>query len=300
MRTLLTSLPGLNGRALRYLFGGVIVLCGSLLLFIQVAVLIDQTVQPQLLRALQGGLLCATGTAVGALPVLFMGELSGRWRDRLLGFGGGVMLAATVFSLLVPALEVAGEQGFTAWGAGALASIGLLLGAAALLGLGRVLAQRQSVGAAELQRGALTPGTLLFVIAIMLHNVPEGMAVGVAAGAGLSGADGLAIGIALQDVPEGLIVALVLASAGMGRGKAVLIGAASGLVEPLFAVLCAWLVGVSHMLLPWGLALAAGAMLFAVIHEIIPEAHGSGHAGDASLALVLGFCLMMVLDTALA
>ncbi|WFS19692.1 ZIP family metal transporter [Pseudomonas sp. 905_Psudmo1] len=300
MRTLLTSLPGLNGRALRYLFGGVIVLCGSLLLFIQVAVLIDQTVQPQLLRALQGGLLCATGTAVGALPVLFMGELSGRWRDRLLGFGGGVMLAATVFSLLVPALEVAGEQGFTAWGAGALASIGLLLGAAALLGLGRVLAQRQSVGAAELQRGALTPGTLLFVIAIMLHNVPEGMAVGVAAGAGLSGADGLAIGIALQDVPEGLIVALVLASAGMGRGKAVLIGAASGLVEPLFAVLCAWLVGVSHMLLPWGLALAAGAMLFAVIHEIIPEAHGSGHAGDASLALVLSFCLMMVLDTALA
>ena len=298
MRTLLTSLPGLNGRALRYLLGGVIVLCGSLLLFIQVAVLIDQTVQPQLLRALQGGLLCATGTAVGALPVLFMGELSGRWRDRLLGFGGGVMLAATVFSLLVPALEVAGEQGFTAWGAGALASIGLLLGA--LLGLGRVLAQRQSVGAAELQRGALAPGTLLFVIAIMLHNVPEGMAVGVAAGAGLSGADGLAIGIALQDVPEGLIVALVLASAGMGRGKAVMIGAASGLVEPLFAVLCAWLVGVSHMLLPWGLALAAGAMLFAVIHEIIPEAHGSGHAGDASLALVLGFCLMMVLDTALA
>ena len=300
MRTLLTSLPGLNGRALRYLLGGVIVLCGSLLLFIQVAVLIDQTVQPQLLRALQGGVLCATGTAVGALPVLFMGELSGRWRDRLLGFGGGVMLAATVFSLLVPALEVAGEQGFTAWGAGALASIGLLLGVAALLGLGRVLAQRQSVGAAELQRGALAPGTLLFVIAIMLHNVPEGMAVGVAAGAGLSGADGLAIGIALQDVPEGLIVALVLASAGMGRGKAVLIGAASGLVEPLFAVLCAWLVGVSHMLLPWGLALAAGAMLFAVIHEIIPEAHGSGHAGDASLALVLGFCLMMVLDTALA
>ncbi len=289
MRTLLTSLPGLNGRALRYLLGGVIVLCGSLLLFIQVAVLIDQTVQPQLLRALQGGLLCATGTAVGTLPVLFMGELSER-----------VMLAATVFSLLVPALEVAGEQGFTAWGAGALASIGLLLGVAALLGLGRVLAQRQSVGAAELQRGALAPGTLLFVIAIMLHNVPEGMAVGVAAGAGLSGADGLAIGIALQDVPEGLIVALVLASAGMGRGKAVLIGAASGLVEPLFAVLCAWLVGVSHMLLPWGLALAAGAMLFAVIHEIIPEAHGSGHAGDASLALVLGFCLMMVLDTALA
>jgi len=300
MRTLLTSLPGLNGRVFRYLLGGVILLCGGLLLFIQAVVMIDQAAQPQLLRALQGGLLCATGTAVGALPVLFMGELSQRWRDRLLGFGGGVMLAATVFSLLAPALEVAGEQGFSPWGAGMLASIGLLLGAAALLGLGRVLTQRQGVAEPARQQDGLAPGVLLFVVAIMLHNVPEGMAVGVAAGAGLSSADGLAIGIALQDVPEGLIVALVLASAGMGRGKAVLIGAASGLVEPLFAVLCAWLVGVSHMLLPWGLALAAGAMLFAVIHEIIPESHGNGYRADASLAVAVGFCLMMVLDTALA
>lgn len=116
MRTLLTSLPGVNSRVLRYLLGGVILLCGSLLLFIQAAVMVDQTIEPQLLRALQGGLLCATGTAVGALPVLFMGDLSQRWHDRLMGFGGGVMLAATVFSLLVPTLEVAGEQGFTPWG----------------------------------------------------------------------------------------------------------------------------------------------------------------------------------------
>lgn len=296
MRTLLTSLPGLNGRVLRYLLGGTILFCGGLLLFIQSAALIDQSVQPQLMRALQAGLLCATGTAVGALPVLFMGELSQRWRDSLLGFGGGVMLAATVFSLLTPALEVAGEQGFSPWGAGVMASIGVLLGAAALLGLGRLLQAREP--SPDLHAG-LAPGVLLFVIAIALHNVPEGMAVGVAAGAGLSGADGLAIGIALQDVPEGLIVALVLASAGMARGKAVLIGAASGLVEPLFAVLCAWLVNLSQVLLPWGLALAAGAMLFAVIHEIIPESHGNGHRGEASLALVLGFCVMMVLDTAL-
>lgn len=297
MRTLLTCFPGLHGRVFRYLLGGGILLCGGLLLFIQAAALIDQSVQPQLLRALQAGLLCATGTAVGALPVLFMGEISQRWRDSLMGFGGGVMLAATVFSLLIPALDVAGDQGFTPWSAGAMASMGLLLGAVALLGLGRLLAQRQSLP--DMQVG-LAPGVLLFVIAIMLHNVPEGMAVGVAAGAGLSGADGLAVGIALQDVPEGLIVALVLASAGMGRGKAVLIGAASGLVEPLFAVMCAWLVNVSHMLLPWGLALAAGAMLFAVVHEIIPESTGNGHRGDASLALAVGFCLMMVLDTALA
>lgn len=297
MRALLTFLPGLNGRVLRYFLGGGILSCGVLLLFIQAAALIEQSVQPQLMRAMQAGLLCATGTAVGALPVLFMGELSQRWRDSLLGFGGGVMLAATVFSLLVPALDVAGEQGFTPWGAGTLASIGLLLGALALLGLGRLLEERQCLSDSQ---AGLAPGVLLFVIAIMLHNVPEGMAVGVAAGAGLSGADGLAIGIALQDMPEGLIVALVLAGAGIGRGRSALIGAASGLVEPLFAVICAWLVSVAQVLLPWGLALAAGAMLFAVIHEIIPESQGGGNRGDVSLALALGFCVMMVLDTALA
>ena len=297
MRAPLTSLPSLNGRVLRYLLGGAILFCGGLLLFGQSAALIDQSVQPQLMRAMQAGLLCATGTALGALPVLFMGELSQRWRDSLLGFGGGVMLAATVFSLLTPALDVAAEQGFTPWGAGVMASIGLLLGAAALLGLGKLLEERRYLSDPQAGPG---PGALLFVIAIMLHNVPEGMAVGVAAGAGLAGAGGLAIGIALQNVPEGLIVALVLASAGVSRGKAVLIGAASGLVEPLFAVLCAWLVSVSQVLLPWGLALAAGAMLFAVIHEIIPESHGNGHRGDASLALTAGFCVMMVMDTALA
>lgn len=300
MRTLRTSLPGLDGRFFRYLIGGAILLCGGLLLFIQTAALVDQAVEPRLLRALQGGLLCATGTAVGASPVLFMNDLSDHWRARLLGFGGGVMLAAAVFSLLVPALDIAGEQGFTPWSAGSLVDIGLLVGAASLLGLGRVLARWQTSALVDQRQEGLTHGLLLFIIAIVLHNIPEGMAVGVAAGAGVSAAEGLAIGIALQDVPEGLIVALVLASAGMGRGASVLLGAASGLVEPLFAVLCAWVVGVSHTLLPWGLALAAGAMLLAVIHEVVPESQRQGHASEASLALAAGFCLMMLLDTALA
>lgn len=283
---------GRNGRFLRYLLGGAIFFCGGLLLLVQVLVLIDHGAQPRLSQALQAGLLCASGTALGAFPVLFMKTLSARTRDTLLGFGAGVMLAATVFSLLVPALDVARGQGFTAWGAGTLASIGLLLGAAAMRLLGRMLAQRQG------EQG-LASGILLFVIAIIVHNVPEGMAVGVAAGAGLSGADGLAIGIALQDVPEGLIVALGLVSAGMARGKAVLIGVASGLVEPVFALLCAWLMGISQVLLPWGLALAAGAMLFVVVHEIVPESQRGAHASDACLALAVGFCLMMLLDTAL-
>lgn len=293
MQTTQTAWSGLNGRFFRYLLGGAILFCGSLLLLIQAVALLDHGAQPRLLLALQAGLLCASGTALGALPVLFMGSLSLRMRDTLLGFGAGVMLAATVFSLLVPALDVAREQGFTAWGAGMLACIGLLLGVAAMCLLGRLLAQRQG-------EQTLASGLILFVIAITAHNIPEGMAVGVAAGAGLSGADGLAIGIALQDVPEGLIVALGLASAGMARGKAVLIGVASGLVEPLFAVLCAWLVGVSQILLPWGLALAAGAMLFVVVHEIVPESQRQGHGREASLALAAGFCLMMLLDTALA
>ncbi|WP_277372837.1 ZIP family metal transporter [Pseudomonas sp. AA-38] len=284
---------GRNGRIFRYLLGGTILFCGGLLLLIQALVLLDQGAQPRLLQALQAGLLCASGTALGALPVLCMGNLSARMRDSLLGFGAGVMLAATVFSLLVPALEVAREQGFSAWGAGALTSIGVLLGGVAMHLLGRRLAQRHG-------EQSLASGLILFVIAITAHNVPEGMAVGVAAAAGLSGAQGLAIGIALQDMPEGLIVALGLASAGMARSKAVLIGVASGLVEPLFAVLCAWLVGISQLLLPWGLALAAGAMLFVVIHEVVPESQREGHASEASLALAAGFCLMMVLDTALA
>nr|WP_043309216.1 ZIP family metal transporter [Pseudomonas sp. ML96] len=288
-----------GGRTLRYLIGFSVVLLGCSLLLVQATSIAEQTIEPQIWRALQGGLLCALGTALGAVPVLFMRSISTRFADTLLGFGGGVMLAATVFSLLIPALAAAEELGFSPWGAGFLASFGLLLGAGALFGLGRCLPEVQMRAAnGELQ--ALAPNVLLFVVAIVLHNIPEGMAVGVSAGAGLQGADTLAMGIALQDLPEGLIIALVLAGGGMGRGKALLIGAASGLVEPLFAVLCAWLVGVSALLLPWGLALAAGAMLFAVVHEIIPESHRKGYATEASMGLAGGFCLMMVLDTALA
>ena len=145
----------------------------------------------------------------------------------------------------------------------------------------------------------IAPRIWLFVIAIVAHNIPEGMAVGVSAGGGMPDADSLAMGIALQDVPEGLVIALVLAGAGMSRVKAFLIGAASGLVEPVFAVLCAWLVNLAEVLLPLGLALAAGAMLLVVTQEVIPESRRNGHEKLASLGLCVGFCLMMVMDTAL-
>ncbi|TQM10540.1 ZIP family zinc transporter [Pseudoxanthomonas sp. 3HH-4] len=245
--------------------------------------------------ALRGGALCAAATAIGALPVLVMRTIPQRLADGLLGFGAGVMLAATAFSLVLPGLAAAETQGFSPWSAAGLVSVGILLGAFALLALDRGLVDDPL----DAQRRLVPSRVMLFVLAIVLHNIPEGMAVGVAAGGALSGAAGLAIGIALQDVPEGLVVALVLATAGMARSKAVFLGALSGVAEPLAAIPSAWAVGISSVLLPWGLAFAAGAMLIAVGYSVIPESNRHGHGGIASFGLALGFCLMMVLDTAL-
>jgi zinc transporter, ZIP family len=246
-------------------------------------------------RALRGGALCALATALGAMPVWVVKRLPQQLADGLLGFGAGVMLAATAFSLILPGLDAAGRAGYSAWGAAGLISAGVMLGALALLALDRGVVDDPR----DANRHLVPSRVILFVLAIVLHNVPEGMAVGVAAGGGLSGAEGLAMGISLQDIPEGLVVALILAGAGMARSKAVFIGALSGVAEPAAAVLSAWAVGVSSLLLPWGLAFAAGAMLIAVGHSVIPESNRHGHGTTASLGLALGFCLMMALDTAL-
>ncbi len=258
-------------------------------------------VQPGLQRAdglgqaLRGGALCALATALGALPVLVVRSIPQRLADGLLGFGAGVMLAATAFSLVLPGLAAAGRAGYSDWGAAVLVGAGIMLGASTLLALDRVLVDDPM----DRQRHLVPARVVLFVLAIALHNVPEGMAVGVAAGGHLRGAEGLAMGIALQDVPEGLVVALILAGAGMARSKAVFIGALSGVAEPLAAVPSAWAVGISSLLLPWGLAFAGGAMLIAVGHSVIPESNRHGHGAIASLGLAIGFCLMMALDTAL-
>nr|WP_298134190.1 ZIP family metal transporter [uncultured Pseudoxanthomonas sp.] len=246
-------------------------------------------------RALRGGGLCALATALGAIPVWVVKHLQQQLADGLLGFGAGVMLAATAFSLVLPGLDAAGRAGYSAWGAAGLVSAGVLLGALALLALDRGVVDDPR----DAKRDLVPSRVVLFVLAIVLHNVPEGMAVGVAAGGGLRGAEGLAMGIALQDIPEGLVVALILASAGMARSKAVFIGALSGVAEPVAAVLSAWAVSVSSLLLPWGLAFAAGAMLIAVSHSVIPESNRHGNGAIASLGLAIGFCLMMALDTAL-
>ncbi len=283
-------------RLFRLAIGTVLLLAGMALLGAQGLTWLD--LEPRLMRALEGGAICALGTALGAVPVLVIRNMPIMVSDGLLGFGAGVMLAATAFSLIVPGLEAAEGLGFSSWGAAGLISTGIVLGALCLFTVDYSVSKGSSVGGTADHPG-IAPRIWLFVIAIVAHNIPEGMAIGVSAGGGLSEADSLAIGIALQDVPEGLVIAMVLAGAGMSRGKAFLIGAASGLVEPLFAVLGAWLVGIAEQLLPFGLALAAGAMLLVVTHEIIPESRLNGHNKIASLGLIVGFCLMMAMDTAL-
>ena len=258
---------------------------------------------PVLWNALLGGSVAALATALGTLPVVFSQKLPERLQDTLFGFGAGVMLAACAFSLIIPGLDAAkniGVFGGGSWAAGGVIGAAILLGGVVLMVMDRVLPHEHFIKGREGQSAKQLRRTWLFVFAIALHNVPEGLAIGVGY-AGNNGlrADALATGIAIQDVPEGLVVAVALLAAGYKRWFAVVIGMASGLVEPLGAVLGAAVVGHSALLLPWGLGFAAGAMLFVISHEIIPESHRKGHEAFATSGLMLGFVLMMLLDTAL-
>ena len=255
---------------------------------------------PRMAGALAGGLVAAAATALGTLPVALSQRFSARAYDAMLGFGAGVMLAATSFSLVVPALRVAREQGQGPWGAGLLVGSGLLLGAAALLAIDRFVPHEHFIKGLEGPHARALKRAWLFVFAISLHNMPEGLAIGVAYGGSDGvGARALATGISIQDVPEGLVVALALRSVGYGRPLSVLLGVVSGLVEPVFAVLGAALMVLSVQILPWGLAAAGGAMLYVISHEIIPESHRRGSELFATTGLMLGFVTMMLLDTAL-
>lgn len=261
---------------------------------------------PVVWQALLGGSMAALATALGTLPVLFSQRLSDRVQDTFLGFGAGVMLAASAFSLILPGLDAArnaGAWGGGPWGAGGVMGAAILLGALALMALDKVLPHEHFIKGREgagLSAARKLRRTWLFVLAIALHNLPEGLAIGVAyAGGDLVGANALAIGIAIQDVPEGLVVAVALLGAGYRRGVAAALGMVSGLVEPLGAVLGAIVVEYSALVLPWGLGFAAGAMLFVISHEVIPESHRKGHEAFATGGLMVGFVLMMLLDTAL-
>lgn len=247
-----------------------------------------------------GGMAAALATALGTLPVLLAQRFSQRTYDTLLGFGAGVMLAATAFSLVSPALVAAKAQGAGSWGAAGLVGVGILIGGMALLLIDRWVPHEHFFKGHEGPQARAMRRAWLFILAIALHNIPEGLAIGVAyAGTDAASAAALTTGISIQDVPEGLVVALALRGVGYGRWLSAGLGAASGLTEPIAAVLGAGVVGLSSMLLPWGLAAAAGAMLFVISHEVIPESHRQGHEAWATAGLMLGFVVMMTLDTAL-
>ncbi|WFR79846.1 ZIP family metal transporter [Janthinobacterium rivuli] len=249
--------------------------------------------------ALIGGAMAAAATALGTVPVLLSHKFSQRSYDCFLGFGAGVMLAATAFSLVLPALAAARQRVATPMHASLLVAFAMGLGMLLIVALNLVVRERVRHGAPD-AAGSLKR-VWIFVLAVTLHNLPEGLAIGVGyAGVELERANALAAGIAIQDVPEGLVVALALRSVGYGRRLSVAMGAASGLVELVAALAGLALIGLSSALLPWGLAAAAGAMLFVIVHDAIPEAQRSGNGGFASIALVSGFFLMMVLDTALS
>jgi ZIP family zinc transporter len=283
---------------LRKWLGCAIALAGACLLAHDVWQYCQAT--PVVMNALVGGSIAALATALGTLPVVFSHTLSERTQDTLFGFGAGVMLAACTFSLIIPGLAAARAGGADSWAAGGMLGASILLGGAALLAMERLLPHEHFIKGVEGPRSKALRRTWLFVFAITLHNLPEGLAIGVGyAATDPLRATALATGIAIQDVPEGLVVAVALLAAGYRRSLAVAIGMASGLVEPLGAVMGAAAINQSALLLPWGLGFAAGAMLFVISHEIIPESHRKGHEAWATGGLMVGFVLMMVLDTAL-
>ncbi len=245
-------------------------------------------------EALLGGAMAASATALGALPVVFMRRIGAATQSALLGFSAGVMLAASVFSLLLPSYSAALAQNFTHSDAAMLVAGGLILGALFLFTLDKSLPHTHEPGQSH-----STSAVWLFVFAVALHNIPEGLAIGVAAGTADSG-HAVATGISLQNVPEGLIVAIALLSAGYSRLFSVAIAALSGLVEPLAAIAGSAVVTFSEAVLPWGLAGAAGAMLFVIAHEIIPESRRYGYKNLAMAGLAGGIVVMMLLDHLLA
>lgn len=219
----------------------------------------------------------------------------------MLGFAAGVMIAASMWSLLIPAIEKAEELGMVGW---LPAAGGSVMGIAFLLAMDYLLPH---LTPESFHLHTSPSRTALLVLAVTLHNIPEGMAVGVsfalAAQSGeaglLTAATALAMGIGIQNFPEGAAISLPLRQEGLSRGKAFLIGAASGLVEPVFALFTVLVAGTVLPLLPWLLSFAAGAMLYVVVEELIPEANLSqgGHSG--TLGVMAGFLIMMILDVAL-
>lgn len=245
-------------------------------------------------------------TAIGAGLVFFFRSVNKKVLDIMMGFAAGVMIAASFWSLLSPAIKMSSELGMVEW---VPPVIGFLIGGLFLLSIDKIMPHLHVGFKTEDAEGVKTSWkrSVLLVLAITLHNIPEGLAIGVAFGSvayglessSIAGAIALAIGIGLQNFPEGAAVSLPLRREGYSRSKSFLYGQASGVVEPISALLGVIAVGAMRSLLPYALSFAAGAMIFVVVEELIPESQLSGNTDLATIGTLLGFVVMMLLDVAL-
>ncbi|MDX1710876.1 MAG: ZIP family metal transporter [Rhodovibrionaceae bacterium] len=248
-----------------------------------------------------GSLVAGLMTGVGALPAFFAHDWARRRQVILLGMAAGVMLAATAFSLILPGLESARESLGSSLAAAAAVAVGILAGAWFVWALHERVPHEHFVKGREGAGGdpARLARLWLFIFAITLHNFPEGLSVGVGYAVGPENGLSITLGIGLQNMPEGLAVAAALIAEGYDKARAFWVALFTGLVEPVGGLVGAATVSISSDLLPWGLAFSAGAMLFVISGEIIPETHRKGISDKATFALVVGFIVMMSLDVLL-
>ena len=245
------------------------------------------------------------GTTLGSAMVFIMKDkMNLKVEKVLLGFASGVMIAASVWSLIIPSIDMAKSQGRIAW---IPAAVGFLLGIIFLLILDSLIPHLHLESDKPEGIKAKLKKTTMMVFAVTLHNIPEGMAVGVTfagalvgnAGVTLTGAFALAIGIAIQNFPEGAIISMPLKSEGMSKPKAFLYGTLSGAVEPMGAIFTILLTNCILPVLPYIMSFAAGAMIYVVVEELIPESQAGSHSNLGTVGVAIGFVLMMVLDVAL-
>jgi ZIP family zinc transporter len=262
--------------------------------------------QHPVFQALLASLFTWAVTALGAAVVFLGTDISRKTLDTALGFTAGVMMAASFWSLLAPSISMAEDMGMVPW---VPALVGFLAGGVFLRLADRLLPHLHLFKPVSEAEGPHTRwrASVLLVLAITLHNIPEGLAIGVAFGAVASGYEGatlagaiaLALGIGLQNCPEGTAVAVPLRREGMSRARSWWYGQLSAVVEPIAAVIGAAAVTVMQPILPYALAFAAGAMIFVVVEEVVPESQSGGHTDAATLGAMVGFAVMMTLDVAL-
>ena len=245
------------------------------------------------------------GTTLGSAMVFFMkNSMDKKVEKILLGFASGVMMAASVWSLIIPAIDMAEEQGKISW---VPAAMGFMFGILFLLILDTLIPHLHLDSDKQEGIKAKLKKTTMMVLAVTLHNIPEGMAVGVTfagalignAGITMAGSFVLAIGIAIQNFPEGAIISMPLKSEGMSKGKAFLYGTLSGIVEPIGAIITICLTNLVVPILPYLLSFAAGAMIYVVVEELIPESQAGEHSNIGTIGAAIGFVIMMILDVAL-